>query len=205
MHRNFEFDSHGEVAAALSYDPGTYINDRVQNLSGTRYGVIIDDTAEIAITGPETIENIFRQIAFSAGAILALEALEYSDLPKFKRDYTKHLLLYRGLTKELMHQDPKIIREQIQETALSGLASHPELQSITDRIGEYYVETTQMADMKVPVSLGIGKMAFELDKCYESFEVTDPQYAIARTELNRALRETDWSSVEPRDIIGEIK
>jgi hypothetical protein len=198
MLRNFEFDVSGSVVDDLASDPGMYILDRVQELHGTRYGKIIDETAELAILGDDTLETKYQRLAFAAGATVALEAFEYSGLPKTKIDYTKHVFLCSGLPAELKKQDTSTIEEQIEYSALIGHASHPELQHITDIVSKYYVEITQSPSMQKPVSLGVGRMAFVLDKCFGALRVIDPIFDIAQT-----LEETDWSCIKPEDILGE--
>ena len=148
MFRNFEFDKDGSVVDDLACDPGMYILDRVQEIQGTRYGRIIDETAELTILGDDTLETKYQRLAFAAGATVVLEAFDYSGLPKPKIDYTKHVFLCSGLPAELIKQDASTIKEQIEYSALIGHTSHPELQQITDIVSKYYVEITQSLSMK---------------------------------------------------------
>jgi hypothetical protein len=198
MLHNFEFDTNAQVAIDLRDDPGIYILDRVQEIHGTRYARIIHETAELAVIGDDTLETKYKRLAFAAGATVVLEAFDYSGLPKPKIDYTKHVFLCSGLPAELKKQDADTIREQIEFSSLIGHASHQELQQITDVISRYYVEITQDPAMQLPVSLGVGRMAFVLDKCFGALRTLDPQFDIVQT-----LEETDWSNIEPEDIIEE--
>jgi hypothetical protein len=170
----------------------------MQEQRGTRYGFIIDETAELAIPNDDTLTSKFKRLAFIGGATVALEAFDFSDLPKPKLDYSKKCLLLSGLPAELKKQPADTIREQIEFSALIGLSSHQELQHITDIISKYYIESTQDASMQHPVHLGVGRMSFVLDKCFGALRVVDPNFDIAQT-----LEETDWSTIVPEDIIKE--
>lgn len=198
MYRSFEFDYKGMVAAALTYDPSTYINDRVQVLYGTRYGDIINKTSELVIEELSPKDDRFYSLVYFAGAALTLEALEYSDLTECNSKYLKRCILTRGEPRYLKDTDSDTSKDIIQRTSLVGHTTHPELQDITDRISEYYSQITKNAEETV--SLAVGLMAFELDQCVSVLRKNNPIF-----DMTVTLEETDWNNIAPSDIIGDLR
>jgi hypothetical protein len=198
MNRNFEYDFSGSVAVELALDTGKYIKDRIQEFHGTRYGMLIDESAQLVFPYDDTPISEFQRKAFTAGASVVLDALSYSDLTKFQIDYMKRTFLNSGLTEESKRYEPEIIYDVIEAAALIGMSSHPELQDKYDTISRYYVETSPNINLQTPVFLGVGRTAFVLDSCFKSLLVNNPKFDIAHT-----LGTIDWSSLEPEDIIGD--
>lgn len=196
MLENFEFDTDGFVAANLARKQRGFIEDRVQELNTTKHGLIICESAKLAIPDDDSLLYKIERAAYVAGSTLVLEALDYSDLSKSKIHNVKTAFLHSGLPSELKKQEPEAIREQIISTAVIGHAWHPELHVINDLLSKYYAELTQKASMQIPVRLGVGRTAFVLDKCVGILREIDPQFEIAEI-----IETTDWSRINPEDII----
>jgi hypothetical protein len=181
MNRNFEYDASGHVAVALAVDTGDYINDRIQEFHGTRYGMLIDETAELIYPKSDAHNSIVQRLAYFAGATVVLDALSYSDLDNFQIDYMKHAFICGGQTKESKSHKPNEIKEQIELSALVGISSHTELQHISDTVGSYYARINKNINVRTPVFLGVGRTAFVLDNYFKSLIVSDPKFEILHT------------------------
>jgi hypothetical protein len=192
MPKSFKFDCKATVATALANDTEDYIIDRIQEVSGTKYGGIIERSVDAALPYDKTAENKLQRLAFFAGAAVVLESFDHADLSSFQIGYLKHVLSCRGIPTELKKIVAETTKEQIEFNASLGHASHPELQPITYQIKQYYTEICSPS-LQLPVRNGTGIMAFALDQCIGS---SNPVYDIART-----LEETDWLSIEPEDIM----
>jgi hypothetical protein len=192
MTRPFEFDPNRCVLAELSNDPGVYIADRIQEINSPKFASIINYSAELAIPGLDSDTRKLQITAYFAGAAVALEAFEHTDLGSFQREYMRRRFICSRLPKELRELDAELIREHIEFSALIGHVSHPELIDMTEIMIKYYADVLDNPAKSNPVQLGVGHTAFILDKCFLATRLNDPKFDIAQT-----LEETDWDRIMP--------
>lgn len=163
----YTLDASGALADRLTDGAGECLIGLQEWFLGTRLDALVSDVAQRVIPGEESFEDGFRRLAFAGGGLVTCAAFMESDAPKALRHKALCQLSIGRMPVSILCETPAQALDAIEQVAVMGHASHPELRHVTDMVMEYYAEVTQTASMARLAFCGSGLMVHQLDRAWD--------------------------------------